>query len=353
MSDEKVIATADDAVLSKLWTSSMGYYSDPFLPHFAKDAHGVMASTSTTKNSSNRRVGGQPMMRRGTFARVCCVDRAISFFLSSTEQRKQQPQIVILGAGKDTTYLRYQAELLTSKSLIINSLQWYEVDLPTVQQNKHALLNSLPQNLLTKSRKPQYHLVPFDLRAHPTELFHLLTNRYNFNVTKPTLYIVECVFMYLSEEASRRLLTAAAKLHQEVTVVIYDPVIQISSPFGEVMYQHLKRAGVIQEDTSSSIQSTPTIPLYLKKLIDCGFPMAVGCSMSQAYETILSPEQRRHASSVEMLDELEEWTLLMNHYCFIVASSSFSRDDIIISNNAIAPSKGTFGFSSGKCIQME
>jgi len=27
MSDEKVIATADDAVLSKLWTSSMGYYS--------------------------------------------------------------------------------------------------------------------------------------------------------------------------------------------------------------------------------------------------------------------------------------------------------------------------------------
>jgi len=232
-------------------------------------------------------------------------------------------------------------------------LQWYEVDLPTVQQNKQALLNSLPKNLFTKSRKPQYHLVPFDLRAHPTELFHLLTNRYNFNVAKPTLYIVECVFMYLSDEASRRLLAAAAKLHKEVTVVIYDPIIQKSSPFGEVMYQHLKRAGVIQKDTSSSIQSTPTIPLYLEKLIACGFSMAVGCSMAQAYKTILSPEQRRHASSVEMLDELEEWTLLMNHYCFIVASSSFACYDIIISNNASAPSKGTLGFSPGKCIRME
>jgi hypothetical protein len=27
MSDEKVIATADDAILTKLWASSMGYYS--------------------------------------------------------------------------------------------------------------------------------------------------------------------------------------------------------------------------------------------------------------------------------------------------------------------------------------
>jgi len=70
---------------------SIQWYADPVLPHFAKDAHGVMATTSATKNS---RVGGQPMMRRGTFARVCCVDRTISFCLSSTEQPKQQPQII-------------------------------------------------------------------------------------------------------------------------------------------------------------------------------------------------------------------------------------------------------------------
>lgn len=69
---------------------------------------------------------------------------------------------------------------------------------------------------------------------------------------------------------------------------------------------------------SSMIQNT-TLEQNLQKLLDCGFHMAVGCHMMDAYETVLTNEQRRNANRCEMLDEIEEWQLIMRHYCLIVA----------------------------------
>lgn len=356
-------------------------------------------------------------MRRGTFARVCCIDKAIAMFVSPTpeEPPRQRRQVVILGAGKDTTYLRYRADLLTTPTRSVPNhssdavdIHWYEIDLPSVIETKERLVNTLPQNLMaathdtrssgclptvleTKessantlprnlvaarhnktSSRCRYYLVPFDLRSNPNDLFKLLTSNkaYNFNLTAPTIFILECVFMYLSEDSSRRLLSAISDLCKLPLVVIYDPILQISkhepSPFGSMMHQHLKRAGVLPRERPSSIETCVTVSLYQEKLFNCGFDAVVGCNMADAYESIVTENQRNHASSIEMLDELEEWILLMSHYCFISATTSAAQqhplfrmfchvsDDASVSSNPTASLDehlSSMGFIKGKCIR--
>jgi hypothetical protein len=43
--------------------------------------------------------------------------------------------------------------------------------------------------------------------------------------------------------------------------------------------------------------------------------------MLTAYSSVLSPSQRGHASSLEMLDEVEEWEMIMSHYVLTVGSN--------------------------------
>jgi O-methyltransferase involved in polyketide biosynthesis len=218
----------------------------------------------------------------------------------------QQRQVVILGAGKDTTFLRYQADLLTTPTTVNSTpdvnIQWYEVDLPSVIETKKRLLKTIPQNLMAvsphhttssphllpatveersvtknhtqnstevpfKAANSSYHLVPFDLRSDPVELFELLTSNkaYNFNRNAPTIFVLECVFMYLSEDSTKRLLSAISELCKLPLVVIYDPILQQkeneSSPFGNMMHQHLKRAGVLPRERPSSIETCVTVSI--------------------------------------------------------------------------------------------
>jgi O-methyltransferase involved in polyketide biosynthesis len=400
-------------------------FSDPFLPHFSRNAKGIMASSRsfsaagssvTSRSSTSVRIGGQPIVRRGTFARVCCIDRAIAIFVSSTfqEPSMQQRQVVILGAGKDTTFLRYQADLLTTPTTVNSTpdvnIQWYEVDLPSVIETKKRLLKTIPQNLMAvsphhttssphllpatveersvtktptqnstevpfKAANSSYHLVPFDLRSDPVELFELLTSNkaYNFNRNAPTIFVLECVFMYLSEDSTKRLLSAISELCKLPLVVIYDPILQQkeneSSPFGNMMHQHLKRAGVLPRERPSSIETCVTVSIYQDKLFNCGFDTVIGCNMADAYESIVSKSQRNHVSSIEMLDELEEWMLLMNHYCFITATTSAAAQTcpllkkfFVVSDEENFTSSSTvpledpissLGFIKGKCIRRQ
>jgi hypothetical protein len=41
----------------------------------------------------------------------------------------------------------------------------------------------------------------------------------------------------------------------------------------------------------------------------------------QVYERFLDPQARRAAEALELLDELEEWRLLMSHYCLCLATA--------------------------------
>ena len=343
----------------------------------------------------------QPVIRRGTHARVCVMDYAITTFLSLCKD-VNEVQVVILGSGRDTSYLRSQCNLLHDKTQqegkcnrIKGNVRWYEVDHPSMIQEKHDLLLSCdlfdfnyqkimngikdesyiisPKNIRTTSKNDDenvpmqgdeshdtvftlepYHLIGYDLRNAFDLLLKNMVENHSFNVDCPTLFVMECVQMYLPDADSRRMLeTITAQCHHGF-MAIFDPIIQ-HDQFGQVMAQNLTKAKIA--DKSMSLLNTRTLKEQVDKLKSCGFDHVTGCDFYSAYEMLLTMEDRRRANQAEMLDEIEEWMLIMKHYCFLVASCKKNSDEknsggieeaycSVVQNNP-------FGFVASKCLQSE
>ena len=464
----------------------------------------------------------EPIIRRGTHARVAAIDRAIRAFLSlplpsnanndegdraiastedsscrgGTNTRKVARQVVILGAGRDTTYLRHRFESgrisaasntpgkaangthsnsnvhieatlnnhdpngstadKLKEDMVEEFVQWYEVDHPSViQQKAKSLLpgcipqgynyqctqvvgnrncssstsqaptsyaisltkhnngigidSSIKQSDCTKeSSTSNYHLIGHDLRSAPSDIFEILAHpQHGYNRTIPTLFVLECVMMYLPDESSWDLLrylanTVPASISPStnsatdpfVAVVLYDPI-PCNDRFGQVMLQNLQKRGIagrrshlnarnddhhtknndngehdvndISTRSLLSLEKTRNLDDQLSKLTQSGFDVAVGCHMMDAYDHgVISMEERRRAARCEMLDELEEFVLLMRHYCLVVgvrAGKSDDSDGIVGTGNdgrAISKQhagfqlcavgkKSPIGFQEGRC----
>ena len=89
-----VQATADDAAQCKAAAASRGYFHDPFIGHFVP--------------SVRRR---SPLIHRGYYTRVACMDATIRAFL---EAAGPTAQVVNLGAGVDSTFWRLAVSHLCS-----------------------------------------------------------------------------------------------------------------------------------------------------------------------------------------------------------------------------------------------
>jgi O-methyltransferase involved in polyketide biosynthesis len=101
--------TANDAIMSKVSASSLGYYSDDFS---AKLASEFLAPYGAPP----RRV---PMMNRGTWARVAAMDRVVDEFLSMPfppcHGTPPKRQIVSLGAGFDSRFFRLKQRSIVAR----------------------------------------------------------------------------------------------------------------------------------------------------------------------------------------------------------------------------------------------
>ena len=365
--DRPIIATADDAILAKFATVQAGYYQDPFLSALSQRSVGMT-------HRPRRQV--QPIIKRGTHARVCVMDRAIRSFLEqcsdadTSATATMTAQIVVLGAGKDTSYFRYKngyilnnGDMSASKNLQVN---WYEVDHPSVVEEKHSILRQNmdvfgsamselmsnqygyaipPSSDHAQKAKSSYQLIRHDLRDSPSTLLEKL----KLDPKVPTIYLMECVLMYLPNTSSQSLYQALSTSCEKVWTICYEPILQ-SDPFGSMMQQNLVKLGVASP--FSSLMQTRTLDDQLTKLSQY-FHVTVGCDMWQAYETILTPEQRSHANRCEFLDEVEEWMLIMRHYCFLVARGGSSQASVVEEDECdVMTSVGAnsaLGFTDGKC----
>ena len=307
LNQDTIMATADDAIQSKLSAVRKGYYQDPFVSYLSladsstsnvgmkqlNDNHddnnqfGTIGSDRLLlRNKMNRKMGfkhgqrqqdhHQPLIRRGTFARTCIIDYALSTFLSLCyEQNKTKEnddddkldddkdiQIVMLGSGRDTTYLRAKSGLLHGNDKakvalqdgVMDNVRWYEIDHEKIIKTKHDILATCPlldfeceechhdqesdtnnttstsfalspktihtsiprvryrdrykvinkPKISTQSQpqltQPKYHLVGFDLCNPFTDLLEILKKYHSFKLDVPTLFIMECVQMYLPGE---------------------------------------------------------------------------------------------------------------------------------------------------------
>ena len=385
--DHAVKSTADDAILHKLACVEKGYYDDPFINAMSRGASGLVNKKQSSSSSSGASSSTtQPIIRRGTHARVKVIDRAINAFLSlplTTSIR----QVVVLGSGRDTTYLRHRFGNEQPK-VDDHTVRWYEVDHPSViVQKAHSWLpRCIPKGYDYKRQASEetgdsytitiaassgrsesdvssnYHLIGYDLRSSPATLFGTLcSTKHGYDRSIPTLFVFECVLMYMPDEKTWDLLqylaesptkfsTTQSSVDRDpfVAVVIYDPI-PSNDRFGQLMINNLQKAGIMgrrrkrghvrathnetdddDDDKSSqlSLEKTQTLSDQITKLTKSGFDIAVGCDMMAAYNHgVLSMEDFRRAARCEMLDELEEFNLLMKHYCLVVGVSSPAGKD--------------------------
>jgi O-methyltransferase involved in polyketide biosynthesis len=343
-----IILTADDAILAKQATVDAGYYADPFLSALASSAVGL---SGPLQKPLTRKKYHQPLIKRGTHARVSCMDRGIRAFLNMSHDKT--PQVVVLGAGLDTTFYRYLTGLLSVTSP--HGVRWYEIDHPEVIHSKAATILQLTQTTMKSStilptgsgflvRNEGTNSTCF-MVAHDLRQPGMLEQLHFFDKTAHTLFVLECVQMYLPSDCSRSILNSISQQCSKVCVLLYDPILG-SSPFGKVMEDHLNRARVTT--SLSTMVKTRTVMQHLEFLLACGYGQAVGCDMWSAYQTVVTSEQRQQANQCECLDEMEEWILIMRHYCLIVACNN-----VVLEEYCKVGQASPLGFVEGMSDKMK
>jgi hypothetical protein len=164
-------------------------------------------------------------------------------------------------------------------------------------------------------------------------------------------------------------------------LAIYDPI-PGNDNFGRLMINNLKRRGIVtgvvhpprksdtdndddidindENDDILSLERTRTLHDQLSRLVhSCGFDIAIGCNMMDAYDHgVVRTEDRQRACQCEMLDELEEFILLMKHYCLVLgvatASSSSSSSTVNVGTQLCSVGVDSpMGFSQGRCTIMK
>ena len=370
---QAIINTSENALQAKAAAVRAGYYDDPYIGPFCGGS-----SYSTTNNNSssstNRPPYVQPIIKRGTHARICCIDRMIQTFTQKIvdeherrlEEREENSgddeddnddecvvQIVILGCGKDTVFFRHY-DALTRHAAV--TLKWFEVDHPPMISEKAAIIEThsdvFAQTTVDRVEPDVYEMEP-TLGVSCTLLGHDLRDegmmpklrRAGCNPQTPTLFILECVLMYLPETDSQTLLRSITETYQEAYLCLYEPILG-KDAFGNVMEANLSRAGLATPD--SSLRQTRTLQDQLSKVVQkAGWAQATACDLWHAYDTVVTAAQRQRGNRAEFLDEWEEFTLIMQHYCLLVAATGPLADTLC----EIGP-KSAMGFSPGQAAHM-
>ncbi|KAL6049681.1 Leucine carboxyl methyltransferase 1 [Balamuthia mandrillaris] len=307
--DAPVIRTNDDAASSKLSAVQLGYYQDNFLSYFVQ---------GTQRRS--------PIINRGYYTRVVAMHHILKQFLRATPSAASSmpnKQVICLGAGFDTTYFQKKRG-----GLIGDNVTYYELDFPEVVANKAAVIRKysalrevvgLPVEEAETEKGSQseihttsYHLMGADLRN--VEKLDEAMVAAGIDFSKPTLFISECVLIYVKPEDSTKLLQWASRFKSSV-FLIYEQILPHDS-FGRVMLRNLEDRDI----RLLGISDYPDIPSQRQRFLSLGWEQVEALDMNEISKLCIPPSEQARISRVEFLDEHEELTLLQAHYCVACAT---------------------------------
>mmetsp|Transcript_7484 Transcript_7484/g.14205 ORF Transcript_7484/g.14205 Transcript_7484/m.14205 type:complete len:373 (-) Transcript_7484:692-1810(-) len=366
---QAILKTSENALHAKAAAVRAGYYDDDYITPFVHEPRG------------SRPPYVQPIIKRGTHARVCCIDRMIQTFAKQVaeqhdrrldqridndndqdneDEEEEEPecvlQIVILGCGKDTVFFRHYQGLTAQNANM--TLKWFEVDHPPMISEKANIIGTNP-NIFDNANVNAVELDVYEvepaLGVCCTLLGHDLREtgmmeklqRVGCDPATPTLFILECVLMYLPESDSQTLLKSIPEAYKDAYLCLYEPILG-NDAFGNVMEQNLVRAGLATPP--SSLLQTRQLNEQLAKVVECGWKQATACDLWHAYDTIVTAAQRQRGNRAEFLDEWEEFVLIMQHYCFLVAATA--GGDMGNDLCQIAP-RSLMGFSPGQAEHLQ
>ena len=125
--------------------------------------------------------------------------------------------------------------------------------------------------------------------------------------------------MYMNDQVATSILMELCNLFPNAMILTYDAVIQSPpSKFGKMMCYNLQEQRGLHVP---GIINFPSIESHLSRLIESGWQRANAADMFSIYENLmnehLSKEERMRIHQIEMLDEVEELQLLMQHYILV------------------------------------
>lgn len=305
--DDAVIATNDDAAISKRYAVHTGYWSDPYIQHFIK-------------SSSDRKA---PEISRGYYARVMGMKILLDQFLTTSNYNCQ---VINIGAGFDTLYWRLKDENISVKSFI-------EIDLPPVTSRKCYIIRNR-KNLLRmvatedddiqfsscELHAGEYHLVGCDIRNINELNSKLLSGLVDTSV--PTVFLAECVLVYNEEHHTSNFLKWITEKFRTVLFINYEQV-NMGDKFGKVMIENLKKRGC----NLAGVSVCADLESQQKRFTCAGWDGAKSWDMMEVYQHLPQQDVER-IENLEFLDEQELLQQLLQHYCITVAFKGESLEDI-------------------------
>ncbi|KAF9012542.1 S-adenosyl-L-methionine-dependent methyltransferase [Cyathus striatus] len=314
--DASIRATDNDAAAARLSAVQKGYFNDPFIKPLVPRAH--------------LQPPRPPLINVGTYVRSSGIDDLVDQWIELSARDGKKCQIVSLGAGSDTRYWRIATGPNAS-----NLGKYIEIDLPEITSKKamtikrskelNAVLGNSVDVTLAQGgaalNAPQYHLLPADLRLPPSEtLAPLLTSENNplLSPSLPTLLLFECVLAYIKPEASSRLLkwfidhvsnSNTTKIPGILGCVVYE-MFGLNDSFGRVMLNNLKSRNV----SLPGVEPYKNFESLPNRFLSTGFITAQAVTLRDIRRQYISSDELQRISTLEMLDEVEELELVLQHY---------------------------------------
>ena len=170
----------------------------------------------------------------------------------------------------------------------------------------------------SRLHSPTYHIHPIDLRCLlPCEdTSDSKANRVSLedvDVTLPTLLISECCLVYLEPAAADAIVGYFVSLFSSSTplgLVLYEPINPFDS-FGKVMVSNLAARGIVLQ----TLQKYHSLESQRARLRKYSFAGAAAADVDFLWEDWISADEKERVAALEMVDEVEEWKLLAQHYC--------------------------------------
>ncbi|KAG7192777.1 carboxy methyl transferase for protein phosphatase 2A [Scheffersomyces spartinae] len=269
-----------------------------------------------------------PLINRGTYLRTMSLDWVMEEFTKNAAD--ERVQIISLGSGMDTRSFTMLKKY--------KNMTYHEIDFPeSTRIKKLAITNNqqLSQIVNTKHvtveinsaqgfqrvncdlHTSNYHLYGRDLRQ--VEEYSTLLKDFDHKV--PTLVLSECCLCYLPMEDNERLITKFREMSPDLLgFLIYEPM-ALGDNFGKTMKSNLQKGKGIKLPT---FESLPDLDVRLSFLRDtCGFEnirltdlsYVGGYSKPTNKGGWIEFKELYRISRLEWIDEVEEITLLLKHYC--------------------------------------
>ncbi|KAK6453864.1 carboxy methyl transferase for protein phosphatase 2A [Scheffersomyces xylosifermentans] len=339
--DKLIRATDLDALSCRYSSNSLSYFvpPDPFINELVSSYQTYLQySTGYSSLSAGRVLRSVlnkklPLINKGTYLRTIAIDLVVEDFI----QEFKNCQIISLGGGSDTRCFRV---LNKHKSGVV----YHEIDFPeSVKIKKLAIskskqlqriVNCSDNDIVDVASKEQfekvspgmhsdrYHLSAYDLRTLSMESDEGRALLATVDANLPTLVLSECVLCYMAPDENELVLKFwKSVIKNLLAFIIYEPM-SLNDAFGDTMTRNLQERG-INLLTFNHFPNLASRQEFLSgkcglsnvKLSDMS-DIAGYNSMSEApMKPWIPAEELKRISRLEMIDEVEEIRLLLEHYC--------------------------------------